>query len=161
MPSADSVTKAEDTARKSARGATARAKASTRRATGTVRESASKAAASVGDAATSGKESTAKAAGKVKGGTRKAVGGARATRKAKAGLVEDARQIAEDAGAESVAAEAIAETASMQYQVEVNKRGLSVSSLTKTLNQRWDNGWRLAHILEQRGNTVLVFERRV
>ncbi len=159
MP-ADSVTKAADTARKPARRATATARASTRRGTDTAKESASRAAGSVADAATSAKESTAKAAGKVKGATRKAVGGARATRKAKAGLVEDARQIAEEAGAESVAAEAIAETASMHYQVEVNKRGLSVSGLTKTLNQRWDNGWRLAHILEQRGNTVLVFERR-
>ncbi len=161
MPAADSVTKAAGTARKSARKATTTTRASTRRATGTAKESASKAAASVGEAVSSAKESTAKAAGKVKGTTRKAVGGARATRKAKAGLVDDARQIAEDAGAESVAAEAIAETASMHYQVEVNKRGLSVSNLTKILNQRWDNGWRLAHILEQRGNTVLVFERRV
>jgi hypothetical protein len=48
----------------------------------------------------------------------------------------------------------------MHYQVEVNKRGLSVKSLTKTLNARWENGWRLAHMLEQRGNTVLVFEKR-
>ncbi len=58
-------------------------------------------------------------------------------------------------------AEAIAEAAMLHYQVEVNKRGLSVTGLTKTLNARWDNGWRLAHMIEQRGNTVLVFERRV
>jgi|GEM_PF-3660067 len=33
-------------------------------------------------------------------------------------------------------------------------------ALTKVLNQRWDTGWRLAHLIEQRGNTVLVFEKR-
>jgi hypothetical protein len=92
--------------------------------------------------------------------TRKAVGGARAARAAKAGMVEDARQIADEAGAESAAADAIAEAEAMHYHVEVNKRGLSVTALTKTLNERWANGWRLAHVLEQRGNTVLVFEKR-
>ena len=42
----------------------------------------------------------------------------------------------------------------------VNKRGLSVAALTKTLNERWENGWQLAHAFEQRGNTVLVFAKR-
>ncbi|HWC11955.1 MAG TPA: hypothetical protein VG455_12110 [Acidimicrobiales bacterium] len=147
-------------ATKSARKATKKAKESTRKAAETAKESAATAAASVGDAASSAKEGTVKAAGKVKGSTTKAVGGVRATRKAKAGMVEDARRIAEDAGAESAASDAIAEAEALHYQVEVNKRGLSVTALTKTLNERWANGWRLAHVLEQRGNTVLVFERR-
>ena len=140
--------------------ATTTAKRSTRQAASTAKQSATKAAATAGKAATSAKDTTAEAAGKVKGSTKRAVAGARATRKAKAGLVEDARQIVDDAGAEGATAEAIEEAEAMHYQVEVNKRGLSVAALTKTLNQRWDNGWRLAHILEQRGNTVLVFEKR-
>ncbi|MDP9388737.1 MAG: hypothetical protein M3Q48_12690 [Actinomycetota bacterium] len=61
---------------------------------------------------------------------------------------------------QGVANRAIAEVEALHYQVEVNKRGLSVTALTKTLNDRWENGWRLAHMLEQRGNTVLVFEKR-
>ena len=147
-------------ATKTARKATQTAKKSTGKAAGTAKESAGKAASSVTDAASSAKESAGKAVDKAKESTRKAVGGARATRAAKAGMVEDARQIAEEAGAASAAAGAIAEAEAMHYQAEVNKRGLSVSALTKTLNERWANGWRLAHVLEQRGNTVLVYEKR-
>lgn len=146
---------AADTARK----ATRTAKRSTRKAASTTKESAAKAAESVSQATTSAKTGTVKAADKVKGSTKKNVAGVRATRAARAGMVEDARQIAEEAGVDS-ASEAIAEAAAMHYQVEVNKRGLSVTALTKTLNDRWENGWRLAHMLEQRGNTVLVFEKR-
>lgn len=32
--------------------------------------------------------------------------------------------------------------------------------LTNQLNHRWDQGWRLAHIYEQAGNTCMIFERR-
>ncbi|HEV3400407.1 MAG TPA: hypothetical protein VG078_01180 [Acidimicrobiales bacterium] len=155
---------AADTAR-TARKATARTAATARKATGTARKSTRKATdkakASTRTAATSAKDTTAGAVGKARKTTRRAVGGVRATRAAKAGMIEDARQVAEDTGAESAAAEAIAEAAMLHYQVEVNKRGLSVAALTKVLNARWDNGWRLAHMIEQRGNTVLVFERRV
>ena len=62
--------------------------------------------------------------------------------------------------AKATAAGAIAKGEPLHYDVEVNKRGLSTKALTKTLNERWENGWRLAHVLEQRGNTVLVFEKR-
>lgn len=58
------------------------------------------------------------------------------------------------------AAAAVARTEPLHYDVEVNKRGLSVKALTRTLNERWEDGWRLAHLVEQRGNTVLVFEKR-
>ena len=146
---------AADTARK----ATRTAKRSTRKTADTAKESAAKGAESVSQAATSAKSGTAKAAGKVKRSTKKTVGERRATRAARAGMVEDARQIAEEAGSDG-ASEAIAEADAMHYQVEVNKRGLSVTALTKTLNNRWENGWRLAHMLEQRGNTVVVFEKR-
>ena len=102
-----------------------------------------------------------KAAATAKRSARKATGTAKATKAAKAGRVVDARQEAARTGlGDGVAADAIAKAEALHYDVEVNKRGLSVKALTRTLNERWDNGWRLAHVLEQRGNTVLVFEKR-
>lgn len=74
------------------------------------------------------------------------------------GRVEEARELVEEADVEEgIAARAVAEAEERHYQVEVNKGGLSVSALTKTLNDRWDSGWRLSHVFEQRANTVLVF----
>lgn len=132
MATGDSPRKATRTAKKSDGGGASTAKAASARSTRTAKKSASK-----------------------------AVGTARATKAARAGRVEDARQVAAEAQlGEGAAARAIAEADAMHYEAVVNKRGLSVSALTKTLNERWDNGWRLAHILEQRGNTVLVFEKR-
>jgi hypothetical protein len=46
------------------------------------------------------------------------------------------------------------------YHAEVNKKDLNVGAFTQTLNQRWRDGWRLAHVFEQGGNTVVVWERR-
>ena len=93
--------------------------------------------------------------------TRKAAATAKATRAARSGRVVKAKHIATEADLEEgVATRAIEGADDLHYQVEVNKRGMSVKGLTKTLNERWDNGWRLAHVLEQRGNTVLVFEKR-
>ncbi len=112
-------------------------------------------------AATTAKRATGKAATTVKKSARKATGTAKATTAAKGGRVVDARKAAAEAElGDGMAAAAIAAAEAMHYDVEVNKRGLSVKGLTKTLNERWDNGWRLAHVLEQRGNTVLVFEKR-
>lgn len=42
--------------------------------------------------------------------------------------------------------------------VVVNKRAVSVKRTTR--HERWDNGWRVAHGFEQRGNTVLAFRER-
>ncbi len=127
---------------------------SARKATRTARDSAAKAAlrtkATTGKAAKTAKDSATKAAATV-----------RAARAAREGRAKDARAIATAADLdEGAAAKAVAELENLHYQVEVNKRGLSVSSLTTTLNERWENGWCLAHMLEQRGNTVLVFEKR-
>ena len=103
----------------------------------------------------------AEAAKAVEKPVRKAAGTVRAARAARSGMVEEARSIAAEADlGDGPAGRAIAAAESMHYQVEVNKRGLSVTALTRTLNERWENGWRLAHLIEQRGNTVLVFERR-
>ena len=123
---------------------------SARKATQTAKESAGKTKATTGKAAKAAKESAAKAAARV-----------RAAKAAREARVQDARAIAAEADLdEGAATKAIAELEAMHYLVEVNKRGLSVSALTTTLNERWENGWRLAHMLEQRGNTVLVFEKR-
>ena len=130
-------------------------KKSARKASGAVKKSARKAAASVQD-------STERAATTTKGKARKAAATVRATRAARAGLVEDARQIADEADLdeEGAAAHAIEKVEAKHYDVVVNKRSLSVTALTTTLNERWENGWSLAHVFEQRGNTVLVFEKR-
>lgn len=129
-------------------------KESTRKAAQTAKESAGKAAART-------KATTGKAAKAARDSATKAAGTVRAARAARDARVEDARAIAIDTDlGEGPAAKTIAELEAMHYLVEVNKRGLSVGSLTTTLNQRWENGWRLAHIVEQRGNTVLVFEKR-
>ena len=129
-------------------------KDSARKGTRTAKDSATKAAART-------KATTGKAAKAAKESATKAAGAVRVVRAARDGRVEDARAIAAEADlGEGAAAKAIAELDALHYQVEVNKRGLSVSALTTTLNQRWENGWRLAHVFEQRGNTVLVFEKR-
>ena len=47
----------------------------------------------------------------------------------------------------------------VRYDTEVNKGSINVGRLTKHLNERAERGWRLAHIFEQDGNTVMVFER--
>ena len=112
--------------------------------------------------AAGGVSSTARKAGRAaKKAAATTTGTARAVRAARAGRVDEAREIVEDAELEDgVAAKAVEKAEERHYQVEVNKRGLSVNALTKTLNERWEAGWALAHILEQRGNTVLVFEKR-
>lgn len=35
-----------------------------------------------------------------------------------------------------------------------------MQSLAKTLNQRWEDGWKLHTIFEQDGNAVMIFEKR-
>lgn len=130
-----------------------------------VKKAASRTTETVTEAARKGtsaaKEATDRATKTTKASTSKAKATVRATRAARAGQVNDAREIAADADLEEgMATSAIADAEALHYQVEVNKRGLSVGALTKVLNDRWANGWRLAHMLEQRGNTVLVFEKR-
>lgn len=107
------------------------------------------------------KAATDKAARAAKQSATKAAGTVRAAKAARQGRVRDARQMASEAQlGEGVADRAIAQAEALHYEVVVNKRGLSVSALTDTLNVRWENGWRVAHVFEQRGNTVVVFEKR-
>jgi hypothetical protein len=46
------------------------------------------------------------------------------------------------------------------YDCEVNRGELSMMWLKDTLNDRWSDGWKLAQVFEQAGNTVIVWERR-
>ncbi len=140
--------------KKSARKASAAVTATAREAVDTVQESARNVSETVGDSARDAATATTQT-------VKRAAATVQATRAARAGLTEDARRIADEADLnEGMATKAIDEAEALHYDVVVNKRGLSVAALTSTLNERWENGWRLAHILEQRGNTVLVFEKR-
>jgi hypothetical protein len=132
VPVADTAREAAKTAKSSTRSAAKTATSAAGRAKKTTKESAVKAAAT-----------------------------AKATRAARAGKVEEAKDVAADARlGDGLAASAIADVEALHYQVEVNKKRLNVATLTDALNDRWANGWRLAHVFEQRGNTVLVFEKR-
>lgn len=46
------------------------------------------------------------------------------------------------------------------YEAVVNKNDVNMSRLTALLNQRWKDGWGLAHIFPEGGNTVMIFERQ-
>lgn len=50
--------------------------------------------------------------------------------------------------------------ASDHYEAEVNKDSLNMRSFTRDLNNRWENGWKLAHVYVHEANTVTVWERR-
>jgi hypothetical protein len=46
-----------------------------------------------------------------------------------------------------------------EYDAEVNKGDISVKWLPRKLNERARQGWRLHTVLEQHGNTVMIWER--
>ncbi len=46
------------------------------------------------------------------------------------------------------------------YEAEVNEGGINMANFNRQLNNRWEQGWRLARIFEQAGNTIIVWERR-
>ena len=107
-----------------------------RRTKGT-KDSAIKAAAKT-------KTTTGKAAKTAKESATKSAGTVRAARAARDGRVEDARAVAAEAAEADVgdgaATKPIGELDALHYQVDVNRRGLSVSALTTTLNQRGATG---------------------
>jgi hypothetical protein len=45
------------------------------------------------------------------------------------------------------------------YVTEVNKGDLNMSHLERQLNDKHKDGYRLAHIFAQAGNTILIYER--
>lgn len=50
--------------------------------------------------------------------------------------------------------------ADQHYEVTVNEKDLNVRNYGNECNDRWRDGWRLAHVFEQHGNTISVWERR-
>lgn len=47
-----------------------------------------------------------------------------------------------------------------RYDVVVNRGSMNAGAMRHRLNSAWARGWRLSHIFEQHGNTVIIFERR-
>lgn len=45
------------------------------------------------------------------------------------------------------------------YEVEVNRDNLNAGAFEKAANERHENGYRIAQLFEQGGNTVCVWER--
>lgn len=45
-----------------------------------------------------------------------------------------------------------------RYRTEVNKGSINMSRFEAKLNDYGSQGWRLAHLIEQGGNTVMVWE---
>lgn len=45
------------------------------------------------------------------------------------------------------------------YEVEVNRDNLNAGAFEKAANERHANGYRIAQLFEQGGNTVCVWER--
>lgn len=46
------------------------------------------------------------------------------------------------------------------YDATVNRGSLNMGSFTKEMNKRWDDGWQVAQVFMQEGNTIVVWERR-
>lgn len=46
------------------------------------------------------------------------------------------------------------------YEAQVNKGSINMEKFTKTANARWDNGYKLEHLYEQDGNTVVIWMRK-
>ncbi len=45
------------------------------------------------------------------------------------------------------------------YETEVNKGDVSMGALQRKLNKRYEDGWKLGHIVSQGDNVILVWER--
>jgi hypothetical protein len=45
------------------------------------------------------------------------------------------------------------------YEAEVNKGSLNMGHMTREMNDRYEKGWKLAHIFEHGGDTILVWEK--
>ncbi len=45
------------------------------------------------------------------------------------------------------------------YDATVNRGSINMGSFTKELNARYEDGWRLAFVFSQEGNTIMVWEK--
>ena len=46
------------------------------------------------------------------------------------------------------------------YEAEVSEGYIEAAGFTGELNDRWEQGWKLSRLLQQGGNTIIVWERR-
>jgi len=45
------------------------------------------------------------------------------------------------------------------YEIEVNEGSVNMKKFASAANERHDNGYRMAHVYSQEGNTIVVWER--
>ena len=45
------------------------------------------------------------------------------------------------------------------YEIEVNEGSVNMKRFTSVANERHANGYRMAHVYMQQGNTIVVWER--
>lgn len=74
------------------------------------------------------------------------------------GLFSDAKDRAQAAGEMAAATVAGCPDPLNHYDTEVNKGSVNVTLLKGRLANRFQAGYRLAHIFEQGSNTVMIFE---
>ncbi len=46
------------------------------------------------------------------------------------------------------------------YDTSVNKGDLNMRSFKDEMNDRWKDGWKVAQVFMQGGNTIVIWERR-
>ncbi len=45
------------------------------------------------------------------------------------------------------------------YETEVNKGDVNMGAFERKLNDRYQDGWRLAHLVAEGGNMIMIWER--
>jgi hypothetical protein len=45
------------------------------------------------------------------------------------------------------------------YEIEVNEGSVNMKKFTAVANDRHNNGYRMAHVFSQEGNTIVVWEK--
>jgi len=75
------------------------------------------------------------------------------------GFMDDVRKINEDKAAQKLASKTpVPGCPGNHYMTEVNKGSIRMQTWQAHLNDMHRQGYRLAHVFEQDGNTVQVFE---
>lgn len=47
------------------------------------------------------------------------------------------------------------------YEIEVNEGSVNMKRFAQMANERHDNGYRMAHVFMQEGNTIVVWEKTI